>query len=178
MNKSEIRKKYLSIRKNILNKEEQSLNITNELIRKDYFIDANTIAIYSSLPDEVNTTMIINMCILLGKKICFPKIKDNNMEFYYINDTDELVPGTLNILEPSTNELVDIKDIDLMIVPGVCFDKNNNRLGYGKGYYDKYLSRKHYFKKVALAFSETIVDELPVTDNDIVMDEIITNVNK
>ena len=65
-----------------------------------------------------------------------------------------------------------------MIVPGVCFDKNNNRLGYGKGYYDKYLSRKHYFKKVALAFSETIIDELPSTENDIVMDEIITNVNK
>ena len=178
MNKDEIRKKYIDIRKNIPNKADQSINITNELIRRKEFINAETIAVYSSLPDEVNTTMISNMSILLGKHLCFPKVIDKDtLEFYYVNDTEELAPGKHKILEPTTNDLVNIKDIDLMLVPGICFDKQNNRIGYGKGYYDKYLSRNHHFKTIALAFKEQMIDEIPTTLRDIPMDEVITDPN-
>ena len=174
MTKDEIRKKYIEIRHNIKNKKEQSLQIINELIRKDYFIDCNTIALYSNLEDEVDTTLLINMCILLEKKVCLPKVIDNDhLEFYYINSYEDLKPGTFKVLEPTTNELVNIKDIDLMILPGIVFDTYNNRIGYGKGYYDKYLSKPHYFKKVALSFKETIIDEIPTTNRDITLDEII-----
>ena len=174
MTKDEIRKEYLKIRHNIKNKKEQSLSIINELIRKDYFIDANTIALYSSLEDEVDTTLLINMCILLEKKVCLPKvIDDTHIEFYYINSIEDLVPGKFKVLEPNTEELVNIKDIDLMILPGVVFDTYNNRIGYGKGYYDNYLSKPHYFKKVALSFKETIIDEIPTTNRDVTLDEVI-----
>lgn len=175
MNKDELRKKYLEIRKNIKDKADQSISIINELIRRDYFIDSETIAIYSSLEDEVNTTMVINMCILLGKHICLPKVIDREtMEFYYINDTDDLVLSKNKILEPDTSELANIKDIDLMIIPGICFDKDNNRIGYGKGYYDRYLARNNHVLKVALAFNEQIIDELiPVEEYDVKMDEVI-----
>ncbi len=174
MTKDELRKKYLTIRHNIKDKKEQSLNIINELIRKDYFIDSNTIALYSSLEDEVDTTLLINMCILLEKKVCLPKVIDEkHIEFYYINSIEDLIPGKFNILEPNTNDLVNIKDIDLMILPGVVFDTYNNRIGYGQGYYDNYLSKQHYCKKVALSFKETIIDEIPTTKYDVTLDEII-----
>ena len=93
---------------------------------------------------------------------------------------DKLIRNAYGILEPSNDELfIDPNDLDLIVVPGVAFDKNKGRMGYGAGYYDRYFNKineKYYRKinKVALAYDFQIIDEVPMDKNDVPVDCIIT----
>ena len=98
------------------------------------------------------------------------------MQFYYIDSLKDLRAGTLGILEPTNTDLAIPKEGDLFIIPGLAFDKNKNRIGYGRGYYDKYFKEyKHVnFIKIALAFDYQIIREIPVDEHDVKLDRIIS----
>lgn len=103
-----------------------------------------TLMIYVSTPIEVSTREIITAALAEGKRVAVPRCRDGtrDMDFYYINSLSELKAGTFGVLEPQSDAepLLDFTGC-LMIVPGIQFDNNGYRIGYGKGYYDRYMSR-------------------------------------
>jgi 5-formyltetrahydrofolate cyclo-ligase len=105
-----------------------------------------------------------------------PKIKKGyGLLAIEIKSLDELSPGTFGILEPAGEKGISPEEIDLVVVPGVAFDKRGNRMGYGAGYYDSFLPKlRPEVKKVAVAFEIQVTDSLPAEEHDVKMDLIIT----
>lgn len=180
MDKRYIRKEFKKIRKNVQDKKLKSNIITEKLLDLDEVKNANVVAIYASLADEVNTDILIEKLLILNKIVAIPKlIDDEKMEFYRINNISDLVnKNLLGILEPESEEFLKVnkEEIELMIIPGICFDMNKNRVGFGKGYYDKYLENND-INKIGICFDEQILvcDRIDADKNDVKMDRIITN---
>ncbi|MCX8070325.1 MAG: 5-formyltetrahydrofolate cyclo-ligase [Thermodesulfovibrionales bacterium] len=177
--KSILRKRMLMIRDAIPEKVRKTKNqkIFHHLINLQSFVNANSVCCYGSFKSEVNTKDIISYCLNKGIVISLPKIEMNRLTIFRIEDIDELKPSKLNIPEPTI--ITDLrrlnpKEIDIVIVPGVVFDINKNRIGYGKGYYDRFLSET-VCKKVALSYEEQIIDFIPIESHDIKMDVIVTD---
>lgn len=172
MNKNKLRENYKIIRKNIQNKEEQNSIIFNKVITNKKILKSSTLLTYVSFNDEIDTINIIKY-FLGKKKIAVPKIENNTMYFYYINSLNDLKNGYFNILEPTTNKkVIDFKDTTC-IVPGICFDINNYRIGYGKGFYDRFLSNKNIYT-ICLSYKETLIKKIPIDKYDINLNEVIT----
>ena len=175
MDKVLIRKKLINIRNNIELKEEKSMIIMQKIIELDVFTKAKVIALYKSLLHEVNTDYLINYAHKCGKIILLPRVMGNNLIFLNYHPGDLLEESKFHVLEPIYDENnLYCGDIDLIIVPGVGFDNTNNRLGYGRGYYDHYLKDKVIYK-IGICFKEQLIDYLPTNEFDIKMDNIITN---
>ncbi len=171
MNKNELRKIYKYIRNNIKDRNIQNEIIFNKVISLEKVKKADTILIYVSFNNEVDTLNIIKY-FLGKKKVAVPKVNGNEMNFYYIDSFNDLSKGSFNILEPITTNKVTNFDNSICIVPGLCFDKENYRLGYGKGYYDKFLSNKNIYT-IGLSYKETIIKKLPIDKYDIKLDKVI-----
>ena len=173
--KKDIRRKILTIRDN-LSKDERhikSKTIINQLINLQAFQTADCIYCYVNYRSEVETKEFIELCFQQKKKVAVPKICDNEMKFYYINCLSDLEDGYRGIPEPKTKALAsDYKA--LVIMPGAAFDKQRNRIGYGKGFYDTYLEKHSSHSTVALAFSCQIVSTIAADMHDIKPDIIIT----
>ncbi len=155
--KNELRKQYILKRKSIANKEEKNKIIFQKVINNLEVINCSTILIYVSFNDEVDTLNLIKY-FLSFKKVAVPKIVNNMMEFYYINSLNDLKEGTYNILEPTTNKKVTNFDNTICITPGICFNKSGYRIGYGKGYYDKFFS-KHQVYSIGLCYHECLIND-------------------
>jgi len=117
---------------------------------------------------------MIRRALAMGKQVVLPKVKGKELALFWITDFDrDVAPGTWDIPEPTTGTPSDLKDIDLIIVPGAAFDEKGNRLGYGAGFYDKLLS--DYRKTtVALAFEAQVVSKVPADQHDIPIQKIVT----
>ena len=154
MDKSILRDKFIKIRNNIKNKQEKSDIIIKKIVETEFYKKANVIAVYVSLYCEVDTTKLITKALKDQKTVVVPKIKDRyNMEFYKIESEEELnAINQFGINEPLGEEssMIDKEQIDVMIIPGICFDKSKNRVGFGKGYYDKYLFQNNSFLHILL----------------------------
>ena len=149
--------------------------ICDKIIEHPQYKNAHVVGVYVSAKGEVDTLKLIED-MLRERIVAVPKVNGNDMEFYRIKSLDDLKEGCFHILEPTTDEFVDFKDIDLMIVPMLAYDSLNNRVGYGKGYYDKYFSRGFLGYKLGLAFSFQKVDEIKTDMYDYRLDEILTEV--
>lgn len=183
MNKQELRKQYLELRKTILDKDSKSKKIIDKVISFESFKLAKVIAIYNSLEDEVNAQYLIKYSIENNKIVVLPRvINKNEMRFYKISSLNELEGGAFGIKEPidDENNLVQANEIDLMIVPGICFDRNKNRVGFGSGYYDRYLSSEKSILKIGICFDEQLLKEdyIEAEGNDIKMDVVVTDKRK
>lgn len=139
---------------------------------------ASAIALYCSIvrEREVMTIPMIEMALVQGKKVCLPKVMHDSLEFFSIRDVrQDLSEGAFGILEPITGDRVDPQNIDLVVVPGVAFDVKGNRVGFGRGYYDRFLRRaRKRASIVALAFEFQIVDRVPATEYDVRVHKIVT----
>lgn len=178
MDKKAIRKKYLFVRDN-LTLEERNINnkiIFEKLISNENYKNTNCIFTYVSIESEVDTISIIKYTLNEGKKIAVPKTFGQGiMKFYYINSLDELTEGNFNLLEPTNLDTEAIPDKNtIFLVPGVAFDIKKNRIGYGAGYYDCYLSNNIYLKTIALAHEAQILKSISTNEYDIKMDMIMT----
>ena len=177
--KEKLRKEYKSIRSNVNNKIEKSRDITNKLVRNENFEKAKVLAIYKSFGTEVDTAELINYSINIGKTVVLPKVEGDELKFYKVNSINEnFIKSSFGVEEPLGNEsnFVDKTCIDLVIVPGLCFDREKNRLGFGRGYYDRYLKNED-LKTIGICFDEQILEKeiLPITEDDVKLDEIITD---
>lgn len=177
--KEKIRKEYILIRNNINNKKEKSNIIKSKVIAEEVYKKAKVIAIYKNLKSEVDTEEIIKHSFKYGKKIVLPKVENESMNFYEIKSINEtLIKSKFGVYEPEglKEKIIEKEDIDLMIVPGICFDKKGNRLGFGKGYYDKYLENSKIYT-IGICFRDQLIQKstLPVNDKDIKMNKVITD---
>lgn len=179
LSKKELRTKYISIRKNISNKEYKSNIIFNKIINQDKYITSNKIALYYNLPSEVQTINLINYSLKLNKEVYLPKVIDNhNMELYRISNINEIKSiSKQGIHEPLPINKLDKNNLDLIIIPGICFDTSKNRIGFGSAYYDNYLKDIPNVYKIAICYEEQILKDsyIPIESNDINMDLIITD---
>lgn len=174
VSKSNLRTIAKSNRKQIKNKELKENTITNKLLNHKRIINSNNILIYVSMKYEVSTFNLIKELLILNKNIFVPKVIDSIIKFYKINSIDELKLSNLNILEPITNIEYKYNNDTVCIIPGLMFDKFNNRLGYGGGYYDRFLSENNVYK-IGICFNELLVEKINVDSYDVKMDEVITN---
>ena len=177
--KQELRHKYILIREQITEKIEKSKIITSKIMENETFKNAKLIGIYKSLKSEVNTDELIKQSISNGKEVALPRVENNELQFYKITSlNDKLIKSKFGVEEPTKNieKRVNKNDIDLIIVPGLCFDNEKNRLGFGKGYYDRFLKNSN-LKTIAICFKEQIVQDttIPITKNDVKMQQIITD---
>lgn len=143
-------------------KAEASRRMMEILVRhKDYLL-AGTIFIYVGTENEVNTTLIIKDALAKGKKVVVPKtLSLGHMEACEIDSVKDLFPGRQGILEPKdTSYTINPHAIDVAFIPCVAYTKEGFRLGYGGGFYDRYLPRGN-FKRILVAFSEMEMEKLP-----------------
>ena len=177
MNKSILRKKYIELRKQIFDKELKSKEICRRLIKSDEYQSARVVGLYYSYESEVYTLDLIRYGLSDNKRILLPKVVGNELIFYEINSLDNLVKSSFGIMEPSGGVPIDKNNIDLIVVPGVCFDRDLNRIGFGKGYYDRYLA-DYYGPTIGICFEDQISDETILgEETDIKLQYIITEKN-
>lgn len=161
------------VKRNLANMSEHSIAIKSNLIVSDiiksgFLNDYNDILLYKALPNEVNVDLLIDYLLDLGKNVYLPRVNGVNLDIVKL--PCEFAYGAYNIIEPIGQAYSG--DIDAVIVPVLAVDKNYNRLGKGKGYYDRFLADKKCFK-IALAFEEQVVDNVIVDTNDIKMDMVV-----
>lgn len=175
--KTELRKELKSKRSNLTDKKEASNIIQNKLLSSKLYSKCNAILCYSSLNDEVNTNRIIKKSLLDSKAVALPYCIDNNgtMEFYVVNSLDDLIEGSFGVKEPDISKCKKLISFDnaIIVVPALAFDKQGYRLGYGKGYYDRFLE-KHHIKSIGLCYNDLIQEELPTDRFDLPVNYIIT----
>ena len=164
--KTELRQKYRSLRQSMPQeiKDERDEAISRQVRRLWQYQNNDILLIYVSTAIEVDTFRIIRNAIEDGKKVAVPRcIPDSrNMEFYYIDSTDDLAPGMFGVLEPAADpqRLYTENDGGLCIVPAFSYDWAGYRLGYGKGYYDRFLSR-FQGNIVGICYSDCVQRSLP-----------------
>lgn len=173
MKKEFLRKKYKEKRDNIKNKVTKDNLIYQKVINNKDILSSKTLLIYISINSEIDTIKIINY-FLNTKNIAVPKIIDNNMYFCYVTNLNELTSGKYNIPEPTNENIVTDFDNAICIVPGICYDKENYRVGYGKGYYDRFLS-KNKIKTIGLCYKECMIEKIDNDKYDYKIDEVITD---
>ena len=169
--KNEIRKELKKIRNEITNKDNKSNIICDKLF--DLLNDLEVIGLYASMKNEVNLDNLINSLLQRGKCVCLPRVEGNIINFYKINSLADLEINN-KIREPKPISLINPNSIEALVIPGLGFDIHNNRIGYGKGYYDRYLCGYNN-KKIGVCFKEQLLDNIPTNCNDIKMNIIITD---
>jgi len=178
--KKKLRKEILGKRDSIpiSDRKKRSKIIAEKFYSTPYYINSNNILIYYNFGSEVDTAPVISQALKNNKSIILPKVYDQELNLYYIDKlSEQLEIGKYGIMEPDPRfcRAAEIKDIDLVVVPGLGFDKNLNRLGYGRGFYDRLLPLfPREVKKIALCFDVQVVDSIPTAENDIKIDHLIT----
>lgn len=159
----------------------RSQHLGKLLLNEDAIIEAKTIAITLSNRPEVDTIYIIEQLWKMNKQVVVPKCthEDRSMTFYAIESLAQTERAYHNILEPIPDytELVEKEQIDTIIVPGVVFDHEGYRIGFGGGYYDRYLKD---FKgtKISLAFNEQLMNQVPKASHDLPVHILITETER
>jgi 5-formyltetrahydrofolate cyclo-ligase len=138
--------------------EKKSKLVQEFVINSKEFHPAKVIGAYFAFGSEVKTDLIIERSRMLSKRIVLPRVEEDNITFYELSSPKCLIRGRFGIMEPLPNKRV--SEIDLLVVPGIAFDKKGYRLGYGKGYYDRLLSGKRTFS-IGLAYSFQLLENLP-----------------
>jgi 5-formyltetrahydrofolate cyclo-ligase len=159
-------------RRNKLNSLEiakRSKRIQEFVINSKEFRQAKVIGAYFAFGSEVTTELIIERAKALVKKIALPRVEEDKITFYELSSIKSLIRGRFGIMEPPP--FMQISEIDILVVPGIAFDKTGSRLGYGKGYYDRLLSGKRTFS-IGLAYSFQLLENLPYDRYDKRLDAI------
>jgi len=151
-----------------------SQTIFERIENHEVFQQAKTILLFWSMESEVQTHDFIRKWIG-HKSIFLPVIHNNDLEIKkYTGKMNILKTSKLTLFEPADTAFADPKNIDLVITPGLAFDRNNNRLGHGKGYYDRLLANMQAYK-IGVCFDFQLFREIPHTINDTKLDMVITN---
>ena len=195
--KKEIRSRYLKLRDQIPEGErrEKSKRITETLMAHPWYHDAQELLCFVSFRSEVDTVTLIQESLRSGRKVYCPRVGTDgkSMEFYRIDSIDQLQPGYQGILEPPAHEAGrfepgdsgndyaaevcgEQKSYTMMLLPGAAFDPHCHRIGYGGGFYDRYLERfSTPVHTIAVAFDEQIAPEIPIELHDICPELVVTD---
>lgn len=177
--KKEIRKKIFKARKEHTDAwiRENSLRITEALTQLPEYRNAERIMAYADYNHEVITRYIIEQAWKDGKEVAVPKVFGKDMVFYRLTDFSQLESGYFGIPEPKGDGETVSWEEAMMVMPGVAFDVNCNRVGYGGGFYDRFLEKHPEVCRVAVGFSFQILPEVPTEPTDIRPQVIVTEEN-
>jgi len=172
--KAALRKKMLEKREALGNEgvAVMSRSIMGRLLSHERFQEAKTVAFYIPKGKEVDTRPMIERALEMGKEVLVP-VTNHKIQFYRFRSFEDLKAGKFGILEPAKHDAPHNVP-HLVVVPGVSFGLCMHRLGYGKGYYDDYLSRSPAYR-IGICYDFQVVEKLPKHDKDERMDEIITD---
>ncbi len=179
--KQEIRTAAHANRKEQPDKDGVSRVIVDKFMELPEYAAAKTVMFYVDVRDEVRTRHALPDALKGNKRIVIPYCVDGELELFHLESMDELDVGMYKILEPRADlrevaaKRLQPEDLDLVMVPGVAFDRNGGRTGHGKGYYDKLLEHARADAPlVALAFECQMFPEIPCGSHDIYMDKVVT----
>ncbi|MDO4865120.1 MAG: 5-formyltetrahydrofolate cyclo-ligase [Clostridia bacterium] len=156
--------------------ETRSTMLADRLYATEQYRNAKSLYAYLSFNQEVRTNPIIERAWADGKRVAVPKVIGDEMVFIWIDSFDNLAPqGAFNINEPITDGPVADDETALVLMPGLAFDPEGHRVGYGGGYYDRYLAKEPGHPLVALCYDFQLYDHLEVEDYDVPVDLVITD---
>lgn len=175
--KNRLRRYLLEKRSNLPQslRREKSALILKFLLSEKVFSDASSVALYFPVNGEVDTREIFKECVDLEKKVFFPKTLGSDLVFLRTRNIEELTPGGFSIPEPPADaERARTDELDLVLVPGVAFDPSGNRIGYGKGFYDRFLKDIPRQMRFGLAYRFQVLESVPSDETDVKTGRIIT----
>lgn len=177
--KDTLRRQIKDYRKNLdpLKKALWDKNILTVLCSLDYYLQCDTVFCYLSMPQEVDTRAFVQRAWADGKKVAAPRSRSGGqMDFYRFDRFSDLCQGPFGILEPKAqpeNLAMPQGKRSLLLIPGLAFGKDGSRLGFGGGYYDRYIE-KHKGIKIGLVYQECFYDTVPAERHDQTMDFVVT----
>ena len=169
MEKTELRK-WIRSQKRAMTPEQietASRILADKFFATSYYQEAGTIYGYMPYNQEVRTTPILQQALFDGKKVAVPKVYGDTMRFIYLDDLSAVAPSEMGIPEPVADEPVADDPTALVLMPGLAFDSKGNRMGYGGGFYDKFLANEPQHPTVALCYEFQMVESIPTDDYDI-----------
>lgn len=182
--KNDIRNRMMTLRDQLSFDERKQLSgaICERLMKAEAWQACEKVFTYRSFRSEVDTDEIINRALEDGKRVYLPRVQGKTMDFFEIQALEGLILNRFQIPEPPFDEDRRYKEkqedgyTNLMLLPGLAFDLQGSRIGYGAGYYDKYLAlyEKKHFYKIALAYELQLVDKINALEFDIRADAILT----
>ncbi len=178
MNKNELRQKYRALRDSFGEEfiEKVSQNTCKNLATSKEFINADTILLYYPIRNEISPLPLFEICLKMGKTVAFPVCQTENstLIFKKVNSLDALARSIFGLSEPNDDcEAITPTEKTLCITPAIAFSRDGYRLGYGKGYYDRFLQNFNGIS-VGFSYSELVFDQIPHDKHDISLDMIIT----
>ena len=174
--KRALRKRIKEMKRQFSDKELESMSLhtVSRLLAHPAVVNAETILMYYSLADEVNTHEAVDALVRSGKTVLLPRVIDGeNMEIRIYESRDDLAPGHYGIMEPTGKLYTCYENIDIAVVPGMAFDAAGHRLGRGKGYYDRFLPKATHAYKLGVCFDFQKRAAIPADDFDVTMDCVI-----
>ena len=176
MTRDDMRREARKARRAIsaIRRADMSLRVAEAVVALPEFLAAQSVMCYASLPEEVRTDPLISVILDSGRELYLPAIqRDMGLLALRCLPTTRLEPDTMGIRTPVDGEACDPSRLDLVIAPGLAFDRQGNRLGFGKGYYDRFLAECRC-PIVALAFEIQLFDRVEARPNDIPVDILVT----
>ncbi len=173
--KNELRLSFRQ-KRNDLSKSEisyMSEKICDVIQRQYCYKKTDKICFYYPLGTEVNILPLAAAALKLGKQAAFPRVDGDTMEFYQVHDLSEFVKGAFGIMEPAGREKMGAEN-GLILVPGLVFDTKGGRIGYGKGYYDRYFARYPLCCRLGICYEMQLVPQVPCDQHDVLMDGVVT----
>lgn len=178
MDKAAIRAAMLKRRSTLLPDQAARLShfAQQRFLATEMFAATRSLALYSSVRNETATDKIFTMACRQGKQVYYPRVTGEHLHFVQISSPGQLVLGSFGVLEPAADLKVSRQDPELILVPGVAFDCRGHRLGYGRGFYDRYLACcSDHVVCVGFAYSFQLCDALPVGPHDQSLDALVTD---
>lgn len=179
--KQRIRNEIKKLRKALSASQREEWNeaVFHKLIHSEELKGTDTIYTYVSMEQETDTRRFILHSLNAGKRIAVPRVEGEFMRFYYITSFSELRAGCMGILEPEedlspADAALDMEEGAAFFLPGLAFDREGGRIGYGGGFYDRFLAEYPGFKKTALAFQYQVMESVPSEALDIKVNRIVT----
>ena len=149
--------------------------VTRAVVASVAFSEASRVAVYAALPGEVPTRALFDAVLGAAKTALFPRCVGDTLEFVAVSRWDALVEGAFGTLEPRASSPAErLEGSDLVVVPGLAFDRRGGRLGRGRGYYDRALAVDGVPFLCGLAYAAQVVERVPLAAHDIKMDAIVT----
>jgi 5-formyltetrahydrofolate cyclo-ligase len=177
MQKEVIRQKILERRRDLTSEymEDAAENLFEQIIGIEQVRLARNVLIYSNFDNEVKTAKLAGWLLYKGKEVFLPTVKEKAMYAMNIRSSP-LEPNKFGVIQPrfTKEHFIVPSALDLVIVPGIAFDREKNRIGYGAGYYDDYLKQAKNAYRLALAYDFQIVKKIPAAENDVMMDLVLT----
>jgi 5-formyltetrahydrofolate cyclo-ligase len=175
MDKKELRRQISKRKREMTESEIENASrvLAEKFVNSQVYRDAKTIYGYMPYNQEVRTIPMMEQALRDGKRVAVPKVYGDTMKFIYMDDLSQVEEGYYNIPEPIADGPVAEDPTALVLMPGLAFDEKGNRMGYGGGFYDKFLAQEPDHPTVALCYAFQMVDHIPTEEYDIPVDCVL-----